>query len=302
MKPAIRLALVGAPVIVVLSLVFGAGGGDDLPSDTGQPTSADASQQAAESAADVRADEDAEIAKLPAGLADPAAKEIASELVSSADSSTLDWRSRYGAIEDTGDGSGYTAGIVGFCSGTSDMLDLVQRYTADHPDNPLAPYLPALREVNGTASHEGLDPGFTDAWRQAAQEEAFRTAQEETRDRLYFEPAVRQAKLDGLGPLGQYIYYDAMVLHGPDTDAAGFYGIRKAALAEADTVTEGGDEEEYLDIFLDAGRKAILAKPTERDTTRIDTMQEAFLDAGNFGLTTPLEWRVYGKTFRIPAA
>ncbi|MFF7362056.1 chitosanase [Streptomyces sp. NPDC008125] len=298
MKPAIRLAVIGVPVIIVLSLVFGGSDGDELPSDTGQPSAA----AEKESAADVRAEEDAEIAEQPPGLADPAMKEIVSELVSSADSSTLDWRSRYGAIEDTGDGSGYTAGIVGFCSGTSDMLDLVQHYTAQHPDNPLAPFLPALRKVNGTASHEGLDPGFTDAWRLAAKDQAFRAAQEETRDRLYYEPAVRQAKLDGLGPLGQYIYYDAMVLHGPDTDATGFYGIRDAALAEADTVAEGGDEEDYLDIFLDAGRKAILAKPTERNTTRIDTMQRVFLDAGNFELATPLEWQVYGKTFRIPAA
>ncbi|MGW2277973.1 chitosanase [Streptomyces sp. NPDC001770] len=298
MKPAIRLAVIGVPVIIVLSLVFGGGSGDELPSDTGQPSAANEKQ----SAADIRAEEDAEIAEQPPGLADPAMKEIAAELVSSANSSTLDWRSRFDAIEDTGDGLGYTAGIVGFCSGTSDMLDLVERYTAAHPGNPLAPFLPALRKVNGSGSHEGLDPGFTDAWKLAAQDEAFRTAQEESRDRLYFDPAVRQAKLDGLGPLGQYIYYDAMVLHGPDDSATGFYGIREAALSDADTVAEGGDEEEYLDIFLDASKKAILAKRKGRDTSRIDTMQMKFLDDGNFKLATPLEWRVYGKTFRIPAA
>ncbi|MFD6420818.1 chitosanase [Streptomyces sp. NPDC060198] len=297
MKPAIRLAVIGVPVIIVLSLVFG-GSGDELPSDTGQPSASNEKQ----SAADLRAEEDAEIAEQPPGLADPAMKEIASELVSSANSATLDWQSRYGAIEDTGDGLGYTAGIVGFCSGTSDMLDLVERYTAGHPDNPLAPFLPALRKVNGSGSHEGLDPGFTDAWKLASEDQTFRAAQEETRDRLYFEPAVRQAKLDGLGPLGQYIYYDAMVLHGPDTSKTGFYGIREAALSDADTVAEGGDEEEYLDIFLDASRKAILAKRTGRDTSRIDDMQMRFLDEGNFELTAPLEWRMYGKTFRIPAA
>ena len=122
-----------------------------------------------------------------------------------------------------------------------------RRYTEKHPDNPLAPFLPALRTVDGTDSHEGLDPGFTDAWRRAAEDPAFRKAQDATRDRLYFEPAVRLAKMDGLGTLGQFIYYDAMVLHGPGVEADGFYGIRDAAMAVADTASEGGDEKAYLE-------------------------------------------------------
>ncbi|MYS55627.1 chitosanase, partial [Streptomyces sp. SID6013] len=59
------------------------------------------------------------------GLDDPAKKEIAMQLVSSAENSSLDWKAQYRYIEDIGDGRGYTAGIIGFCSGTGDMLDLV---------------------------------------------------------------------------------------------------------------------------------------------------------------------------------
>src|SRR5437899_462959 len=90
------------------------------------------------------------------GLADPHKKEIAMELVSSAENSSLDWKAQYKYIEDIGDGRGYTAGIIGFCSGTGDMLDLVEYYTGKEPGNPLARYLPALRKVNGSASHAGL--------------------------------------------------------------------------------------------------------------------------------------------------
>ncbi|WP_425424753.1 chitosanase, partial [Streptomyces aurantiacus] len=104
----------------------------------------------------------------PTGLDDAAKKEIAMKLVSSAENSSLDWRAQYGYIEDIGDGRGYTAGIIGFCSGTGDMLDLVELYTRRKPDNALAGYLPALRGVDGTDSHEGLDPGYPDAWRQAS--------------------------------------------------------------------------------------------------------------------------------------
>lgn len=290
-----RLFLFGAPIAIVASVLFSSND-SELPSGSPQPTGT--SRPAAQPENSDGSDE--KIAGLPPGLAAPAMKEIASQLVGSAEASTLDWRSQYGAIEDIGDGAGYTAGIIGFCSGTNDMLQLVEAYTKDHPDNPLAPFLPALREVDGTDSHEGLDPGFTDAWKTAAKDPAFRTAQDTTRDRLYFEPAVRLAKLDGLGTLGQFIYYDAMVLHGPGLEADGFYGIRDAAMASADTAAEGGDEAEYLGAFLDESRSAIRARKVQRDTTRIDTAQRAFLRDGNLELRTPLVWQVYGETFRIP--
>lgn len=101
-------------------------------------------------------------ATAPAGtnLDDPAKKDVAMQLVSAAENSSLDWRAQFSYIEDIGDGRGYTAGIIGFCSGTGDMLELVQAYTNTKPGNVLAGYLPALRAVNGTASHAGLDPNY----------------------------------------------------------------------------------------------------------------------------------------------
>ena len=109
-------------------------------------------------------------------LNDPAKKEIAMELVSSAENSSLDWKAQYSYIEDIGDGRGYTAGIIGFCSGTGDMLELVQAYTASSPNNVLAKYLPALKKVNGSDSHSGLDPNFTKDWATAAKDPAFQQA------------------------------------------------------------------------------------------------------------------------------
>ncbi|WP_405832151.1 chitosanase [Streptomyces sp. NBC_01176] len=235
-----------------------------------------------------------------AGLAAPDKKELAQEIVASAENSTLDWRSAYGYIEDIGDGQGYTAGLIGFCTGTHDLLVLVERYTKDHPGNGLARYLPALRRVDGTDSHEGLDPGFPAAWRKEAAVAAFRKAQDAERDRVYFDPAVRRAKLDGLGTLGQFVYYDAMVMHGPGTGPDGFYGLRRRAMAQADTPAEGGSEKSYLDIFLDIRRTAMKSESAHHDTTRIDTAQRKFLYDGNLDLDTPLEWKVYGETYRVP--
>ncbi|MFE1962415.1 chitosanase [Streptomyces sp. NPDC059479] len=303
MKPVTRLFLIGAPIVVATAVIFGAGDGtgalaDHPPSYPGQSGAPNPlAPGALENEDEVRE----RIDKMPPGLAAPEKKEIAARLVASAESSTLDWRSLYGTIEDLGDGNGYTAGIIGFCSGTNDMLQLVESYTKSHPDNPLAPYLPALRAVDGTDSHEGLDPGFRDAWAKAAQSQDFRTAQDTIRDRIYFEPAVRLAKLDGLGTLGQFVYYDAMVLHGPGVDAHGFYGIRDAAMKRAKSPDRGGDEKAYLNAFLDGSRSVIKTGliTAQRDTSRIDTAQRVFLRDGNMALDPPLSWQMYGETFRI---
>ncbi|MEV0779300.1 chitosanase [Streptomyces sp. NPDC050433] len=304
MKPVTRLFLIGAPVVVVVSVIFGGGGDSGVLADDPPASAASAAPNPlASGSADEQAELEERIRKMPPGLAAPAKKETAARIIASAENSTLDWRSQYDAIEDLDDGNGYTAGIIGFCSGTNDMLQLVEDYTKSHPDNPLASYLPALREVDGTDSHEGLDPGFTAAWAEAAESPDFREAQDRTRDRVYFDPAVRLAKMDGLGTLGQFIYYDAMVLHGPGLDTGGFYGIRHAAMKKARTAAEGGSEKEYLNVFLDRSRLVIKTKVTEtqRDTSRIDTAQRVFLREGNMELAGPLRWKMYGEPFELPA-
>jgi chitosanase len=232
-------------------------------------------------------------------LDDPKRKDIAMQLVSSAENSTLNWRAQYAYIEDIGDGRGYTGGIIGFCSGTGDMLEVVTAYTAKVPGNPLAAYLPALRAVNGSDSHAGLGAGFVAAWKSAAADVAFQAAQDAERDRVYFNPAVAQAKADGLRALGQFAYYDAMVMHGPGNDASSFGGIRKAALAKAKTPAQGGDETAYLNAFLDARKAAMLTEEAHSDTSRVDTEQRIFLAAGNLDLNPPLAWKTYGDSYSI---
>jgi len=233
------------------------------------------------------------------GLDDPAKKEIAMRLVSSAENSSLDWQAQYQYIEDIGDGRGYTAGIIGFCSGTGDMLDLVELYARRRPGNVLAGYLPALRDVNGSDSHQGLDPGFPDAWRSAARDGAFRQAQNDERDRVYFNPAVGQGKADGIGVLGQFAYYDAIVMHGNGGDSTSFGSIRGRALANANPPAWGGDEVTYLNAFLDARVWAMKQEEAHSDTSRVDTAQRVFLRARNLNLDPPLDWKVYGDSYHI---
>jgi len=221
------------------------------------------------------------------------------QIVSSAENSSLNWKAQYAYIQDIGDGRGYTGGIIGFCSGTSDMLEVVQDYTRRSPNNVLARYVPALKKVNGSDSHAGLDPTFTGDWKAAAADVVFQQSQDSVRDDTYFNPAVSQAKTDGLRALGQFAYYDAIVMHGPGNDGVSFGGIRKAAMAKARTPAQGGDEATYLSAFLDARVAAMKTEEAHSDTTRVDTAQRVWLKAGNFDLNTPLAWKVYGDSFNI---
>lgn len=233
------------------------------------------------------------------GLDDPVKKDIAMQIVSSAENSSLNWKAQYKYIEDIGDGRGYTAGIIGFCSGTHDMLELVEYYTSVKPGNVLAKYLPALRKVDGSDSHAGLDPNFTKDWVKAASDAEFKKAQDHERDRVYFNPSVKQGKSDGVGVLGQFVYYDAIVMHGDGTDSTSFRNIRKRALTKAKPPAQGGNETAWLNAFLDARVWAMKQEEAHSDTSRVDTAQRVWVKKGNLNLNTPLDWKVYGDSYRI---
>jgi len=243
-------------------------------------------------------------AQRPAGLRDSAKKEIAMQLFSAAENSSLNWKAQYAYIEynvegDDKENRGYTAGIIGFTSRTHDMLELVEYYRRIAPGNGLAPYLPALRNADGSPSRKGLGEPFKAAWKNAAKDPKFRKSQNHERDRFYFNPAVDQTIADGLRELGQFIYYDAIVMHGSGADANSFEGIRAAALKHAKPPSQGGGETAYLNAFLDARKAAMTAEQGHQDTTRVDTMQRKFLLAGNLYLTPPLAFKVYGDAYEI---
>ncbi len=229
-------------------------------------------------------------------LASSKSKEIAMELVSSAENSTLNWRSEYGYIQDIHDGRGYTGGIIGFTSGTGDLLEVVRLYTRARPRNPLARFLPALRRVNGSPSHRGLGAAFVAAWKRAARGRAFQRAQRIERDRNYFDPAVGLAKSDGLRALGQFAYYDAAVVHGLD----GLKAVRARALASAQPPARGGGEVAYLNAFLDERDVEMRKDAAHSDLSRVETEQRKFLREGNLDLMPPLRWRTYGDQYVIP--
>jgi chitosanase len=235
-------------------------------------------------------------AAVTSDLAAPDKKEIAQQLVSSAENSSLDWRAQFRYIEDIHDGRGYTAGIIGFCSGTGDMLQLVKLYTRSKPSNPLRKFLKALKRVNGSDSHDGLGKRFVKAWRKAARDPVFQAAQDSVRDSVYFNPSVELAKSDGLNALGQFAYYDAAVVHGFN----GMNGVRARALARAATPAAGGNEVTYLSGFLDERTIEMFKEKAHKNADRVELAQRKFLGEGNLDLHLPLSWMTYGDSYTIP--
>lgn len=222
-------------------------------------------------------------------------------LVSSAENSSLDSKAQYAFIKDIGDGRGYTAGVIGFTSGTGDLLEVVKRYDALKPaKNPLKKFIPALEKVNGTPSHKGLGKAFVKAWKLAAKDSEMFSAQDSVLNAMYYNPAFDYAKKDGLSILGAFVYYDALVVHGPGDDGDSFGGIRQAALSMSNPPSKQGDETEWLNAFLSARTIIMKKEEAHSDLSRI-IAQKKFIAEKNFTLTLPLSWEMYGDKFLLTA-
>jgi len=217
-------------------------------------------------------------------------------LVSSAENSTTNYQKQYGYIEDIGDNRGYTAGIIGFTSATGDLRQVVLKYQKLQPKNRLVKYLPALKWAEGSASHYGLGKQFENDWKKSAKDKKFIQAQDDILNQQYLKPALKAAKEDNLGPLGQYIYYDAIVVHGPGKDDKSFGGIRAKAkkLDKASKFNQSA----YLLVFLKTRSKVMRQEAAHQDLSRIN-VQLKFLKEKNFQLTRPITWKMYGDTYHL---
>jgi chitosanase len=232
-------------------------------------------------------------------IADDHYRKIVYAFVSSAENSSIDYQNQYAYIEDIQDGRGYTAGIIGFTSGTGDLLEVINEYRKLKPDNNmLEPYIETLEAVNGTDSHEGLGKSFVEDWRQVGQTTEMTQAQDNIVDNMYLNPAVAFAEKDHLSLLGQYIYYDALVVHGPGEDPDSFNGIRKEALQNSNAPSKAGNEADYLKAFLKARTKIMLKEEAHKDLSRI-RFQEQLIDERNYELELPISWEMYGDEFRL---
>ncbi len=238
----------------------------------------------------------------------PAQHKVADELVSLFENGTPEIQYCY--IEALGDGRGYTAGRAGFTTATADLLDVVMRYTDTVPDNPLAPYLPRLRELADQQSDslEGLD-GFTDAWAEACKDPQLVAVQDEVVDDTYYKPAATRARGVGLRqPLSVAAIYDAEIQHGGGDDPDGTPAMVKETTKKAKGTPRKGtaSESKWLRTFLKVRRKH-LSHAFDPDTraawaesvTRVDVF-DYLVKRRQWKLKTPLRIKTdnYDETLR----
>jgi hypothetical protein len=213
---------------------------------------------------------------------------------------------QYSYIEALGDGRGYTAGRAGFTTGTGDFLDVVNRYTARVPGNPLAQYLPRLQQLAqaNSGSISGLG-GIIAAWQSASGDSIFRAVQDQVVDDTYYQPAMVHAAQLGLQTaLAKAAIYDAIIQHGDGNDPDGVPALlSRTASQVGGTPATGVDEHVWLDKFLHVRRSDLQYSydPATRaawaeSVGRVDV----FFDieaAGNWNLTGPInvDSSVYGQ-------
>ncbi len=232
---------------------------------------------------------------------------IADQIISVFENNTPEIQ--YGYAENLDDGRGITAGRAGFTSATGDLLLVVERYTQRVPNNPLAVYLPRLRELarDENDSTTGLD-GLNAAWREAANDQVFRDVQDDVVDEEYYHPAVQHyQELELSLPLSLLNLYDTCIQHGDGDDADGLPAIISRTTARVGgTPKTGSDEQIWLCSFMDI-RRSVLLHPSNEETQeewaesvgRVDTLLAIF-ESGNVMLTPPIVINPWGITFTIP--
>lgn len=234
-------------------------------------------------------------------------RELADQIISVFENNTPEID--YAYAENLDDGRGITAGRAGFTSATGDMLIVVERYTQLVDDNPLAVYLPRLRELAAEESGavDGLD-NLEEAWQTAADDPIFQEVQDEVVDEEYYWPAVDHAEELGLSfPLSLLNLYDACIQHGDGDDPDGLPAIISRATAEAGGApADDIDEHEWLETFMNIRRSVLLdpANPDTRDewaesVGRVDALIAIF-ESGNVDLTPPIVISPWDSTFTLP--
>jgi chitosanase len=245
----------------------------------------------------------------PPATAQQIVQEKCFEITSTAENSTVQWGLQYTYIEDIGDTRGYTGGLVGFTSATGDMLDVVKNWNTVAPGNILAKYISKLTtcasvgmgsKASSTAASQ-LGSAYIADWHAASTDPVWQKVQRDYRESVYWAPAYNAAIADGLSPLGQALYYDTSVNHGPGVVNSGdgsFDDIRSRTTGTKPK--NGGSETTWLNNFINL-RSAILSSPDWNDNPpdgRI-TMFKAFVTGGKFQLPTPLTWSIYGDSFTM---
>jgi chitosanase len=149
----------------------------------------------------------------------------------------------YDYAENIHDGRGYTVGIVGFCTGTGDYIEVARCYEVLKPNNVLSKYWSALVTYENQFLATGMNQGdtslidalgpFVQDCALAAKDAEYRACQDTMAETFYMSIALQHAAERGLrGAMTLGFLYDTELNFGDDDDAT--TPGTKTVLAKAD--------------------------------------------------------------------
>ncbi len=215
---------------------------------------------------------------------------------------------QYGYAENIHDGRGVTAGRAGFTTNDGDAAKVIQAYTDQVPGNPLARFLPELNRLAAAASGDtsGLpEADYIAAWKQAAQDPAFRQVQDDQVDARYFNPAMQDADQLGLQTaLARAELYDASIQHGNGSEYDALPALISRTTAKAGSPAQAG-EQQWLNTFFDV-RVDDLTNPANSATAaewrgsvdRVEALRR-IAATGNYQLDGPFTVTAFGSSYTI---
>ncbi|MBW0566293.1 hypothetical protein O181_106008 [Austropuccinia psidii MF-1] len=216
-------------------------------------------------------------------------------LVSIAENSTTKWWENYNYCEDINDGRGMTVSLVGFCSGTGDLLWVFENLKRSSPGHPLKKYVSRLEKLNGTTSTKGLHKLADDLrlygdldWKQAVWAGIIH---------FYWEPAMKFSRLIGLQyPITKGFLFDIALNHGGDQMS------QMAKKVVVCTPKRGGDEKMWLSELIQVRKNIIQTIDPSTNFGQTDRCQmwNDLLESGNITLDMPIKnIMCYGDQFDI---
>ncbi|WP_432371385.1 chitosanase [Staphylococcus chromogenes] len=231
-------------------------------------------------------------------------------LVGAAEDSETNYSKNYNSVSgDIHDGRGITAGIIGFTSGTSDMQEMLDYYSKISPGNPLDKDKANINSIKTSKLKADWNKAFE------SDHDRFVAAQNYEVKKEVMNRAVKYAKEDGLSQLGQYIYFDTLVKHGPGKNPNArpkdwsFGDIREHAKQGRKTPAENGDEASYLKNFVGKRYDAIndenqynKEKHTgfdDKGTLDRLNVQMNLINQKNFDLRLPLDFKMNDTNFHL---
>lgn len=207
---------------------------------------------------------------------------------------------QYANIENDNDGCGWTAGWIGFCTQTGDMLDLVKKYNAAKPGNILQKYTATLQKLadSGSDSTSELGSKFPSDWKAAAKDSVFVQTQLKVGHDTYLTPALTIAGQIGVkSNLGIENLFDTALMMGPGpSDCDGMPKlVKETTAAVGGTPASGKDEKAWFKTYNQIRTKHMKKPCTpgrENDwPSAVDRTQalQALADGGKWTLEAPVK-------------